>query len=197
MNALAVTDLALSRGGRTLFSGLSLSLHAGEAAVLTGPNGAGKTSLLRAVAGLLRPDAGEIAFDGPPDVETARERDMHFLGHHDGLKTGRTAGEELAFWTRWLRGDAMASAVDAFDLAPLLSLEVRRLSAGQRRRLSLSRLIAAPRRLWLLDEPLAPLDAQRRARFGEVMSAHLSSGGLVLAAAHDPLPVRARTITIG
>ena len=202
ITALAVDDLALERGGRTLFTGLSFRLLAGEAAVLSGPNGAGKTSLLRAVAGLLRPSAGSVAFesdDGALEAEAARERHAHLLGHHDGLKTGRTAAEELGFWTRWLGGDdaARASAERAFELAPLLPLEVRRLSAGQRRRLSLARLLAAPRALWLLDEPLAPLDAARRVAFGAVMRAHLDGGGLVLAAAHDPLPVSARTVAVG
>ena len=195
--ALSVSDLALARGGRTLFSGLSFALARGEAAVLHGPNGAGKTSLLRAVAGLLRPEAGAVGF-GDLETETARERHLHFLGHHDGLKTGRTAAEELAFWTRWLGGTdaARENAERAFDLAPLLRLEVRRLSAGQRRRLSLARLLAAPRALWLLDEPLAPLDAARRTGFGEVLRRHLDGGGMALAAVHDPLPVSARVIDI-
>ena len=91
----------------------------------------------------------------------------------------------------------MARAVEAFELSPLLGLEVRRLSAGQRRRLALARLIASPRPLWMLDEPMAPLDAARRARFGEMMAAHLAGGGLILAAVHDPLPIPARTVTIG
>ena len=202
ITSLAAHDLALVRGGRTLFRDLSFALHAGEAAVLAGPNGAGKTSLLRAVAGLLRPAAGSVAFAGDAgalETDAARERHAHLLGHHDGLKTGRTAREELGFWTRWLGGSdaAREHAQAAFQLAPLLPLEVRRLSAGQRRRLSLSRLLAAPRALWLLDEPLAPLDATQRARFGAVLRAHLDGGGLVLAAAHDPLPVPARTLLIG
>ena len=202
MKALTVEALTLARGGRTLFDGLAFTLAAGEAAVLSGPNGAGKTSLLRAVAGLLRPQAGAVSFsavDGPLEAEAARERRLHFLGHHDGLKSGRTAAEELGFWTRWLGGAEAdrARAEAAFTLEPLLRLEVRRLSAGQRRRLSLSRLLAAPRPLWLLDEPMAPLDAQQRARFGEILAAHLAGGGLVLAAAHDPLPVPARTIDVG
>ncbi len=202
ITAVSVADLSLARGGRTLFAGLSFTLRAGEAAVLSGPNGAGKTSLLRAVAGLLRPAAGAVTFEGdagPLETEAARERHAHLLGHHDGLKTGRTAAEELGFWTRWLGGSdaARARAAEAFELAPLLPLEVRRLSAGQRRRLSLARLLAAPRALWLLDEPLAPLDAARRASFGAVIRAHLDDGGLVLAAAHDPLPVPARTIAVG
>lgn len=197
IGALHVHGLAVARGDRTLFAGLDLALHVGEAVALTGANGSGKTSLLRAIAGLLRPAAGRIAFTGaggPLDADEARTGGLHLLGHHDGLRLGRTAHEELAFWAQWLGGAPadLARAVDAFDLAALLPLEVRRLSAGQRRRLSLARLLAAPRPLWLLDEPLAPLDAAMRARFGEVMADHLAGGGLVLAAAHDPLPVPAR-----
>ncbi len=197
ITGLSAADLSLERGGRTLFSQLSFTLAAGEAAVLSGPNGAGKTSLLRAVAGLLRPASGAVAFGGL-EAEAARERHLHLLGHADGLKGGRTAAEELGFWTRWLGGSdgARDHAEAAFELAPLLPLEVRRLSAGQRRRLSLARLLAAPRALWLLDEPMAPLDAARRAAFGSVLRAHLDGGGLVLAAAHDPLPVGARTIAV-
>ena len=203
MRALAVEGLALARGGRTLFAGLDLRLEAGEAAVLSGANGAGKTSLLRAVAGLLRPAAGTVGFEaadgGALDPDEARAGALHLMGHHDGLKLGRRAGEELAFWARWTGGcaESLDRAVEAFALAPLLELEVRRLSAGQRRRLALARLLAAPRPLWLLDEPLAPLDALARLRFGEVMAAHLADGGMVLAAAHDPLPVPARAVRIG
>ena len=197
IGVLQVQDLAIARGDRTLFADLDLALLAGEAVALTGANGSGKTSLLRAIAGLLRPAAGRITFsgdDGALDPDEARTGGLHLLGHHDGLRLGRTAGEELAFWARWLRGAPadLANAINAFDLAALLPLEVRRLSAGQRRRLSLARLLAAPRPLWLLDEPMAPLDAAMRARFGEVMAGHLAGGGLVLAAAHDPLPVPAR-----
>lgn len=198
MIVLDVQSLSLARGGRSLFEGLSFTLSAGEAAVLSGPNGAGKTSVLRAVAGLLRPAAGMVAFPGR-EADEARERSLHFIGHHDGLRTAETAGAELSFWTRWLGGsDAhLAGAVQAFGLAPLLRLEVRRLSAGQRRRLSLARLLAAPRPLWLLDEPLAPLDAASRARFGEVAAAHLATGGSILAAAHDPLPIPAGAVPVG
>lgn len=198
---LDVAGLAIARGGRTLFEGFDLALAPGEAAVLVAANGAGKSSLLRAVAGLLRPSAGAIAFadaSGPLDADDARTSSLHLLGHHDGLSGGRTAGDELRFWARWQGGDtaALDRAVKAFSLAALLPLEVRRLSAGQRRRLALARLIAAPRPLWLLDEPLAPLDAVQRARFGEVMARHLGEGGLILAAAHDPLPVPAREVRL-
>ncbi len=199
---LSIENLALARGERTLFSGLSFTLNAGEAVALTGANGAGKTSLLRAIAGLLRPEAGTIRFEGDGgdlDPDEARAGGLHLLGHQDGLKTSRTAGEELRFWARWTGGSAegVARAVGALTLTPLLDLDVRKLSAGQRRRLALARLIAAPRPLWLLDEPMAPLDAANRERFGGLMSEHLKGGGMIVAAVHDPLPVPARTLEIG
>jgi heme exporter protein A len=200
LTRLEIAGLAVQRGERRLFEGFDLALGAGEAVALTGANGAGKTSLLRAVAGLLRPLAGAVSFhgpDGPLEPEDARAGLVHLMGHHDGLKSTRTAGEELAFWTAWSGGRDADKAVDLLDLGPLLGLEVRRLSAGQRRRLALARLVAAPRPLWLLDEPLAPLDAARRALVGELMARHLEDGGLILAAVHDPLPVAAREARVG
>jgi heme exporter protein A len=194
---LQIEDLALSRGGRRLFSGLSLRLEPGQACALTGANGSGKTSLLRAVAGLVAADSGRIGF-GDTDSAAARAEGLHLLGHLDGLKAGRTAGEELDFWTGW-QGGALASleaAIDRLDLRQLLDLEVRRLSAGQRRRLALARLLAAPRPLWLLDEPLSPLDARWRGEALAIMAGHLSAGGLVLAAVHDPLPVATLSLEI-
>lgn len=194
---MEIEDLALARGGRGLFSGLTLNLRAGEACALTGRNGAGKTSLLRAVAGLIAPESGRIGF-GDTDPTEARARGLHLLGHLDGLKSGRTAREELDFWTRWNGGtaEAGASAARRLEIVPLLDLEIRRLSAGQRRRLALARLLSAPRPLWLLDEPLSPLDSGWRARFGEIMAEHLAGGGLILAAIHDPLPVPAQAVDI-
>lgn len=195
--SLKIENLALRRGGRLLFSGLELDLSAGEAAALTGRNGAGKTSLLRAIAGLVPPESGEIGFGGL-DPATARADHIHFAGHQDGLKPARTARDELAFWTRWAGGTdiSMSAAVETLALSPLLDLEVRRLSAGQRRRISLARLLAAPRGLWLLDEPLSPLDADWRARFGTIMADHLAVGGLIVAAVHDPLPLPAKPLEI-
>lgn len=198
---LAGEALAVARGGRILFAGLDFAVEAGEAVALTGANGSGKTSLLRAVAGLIRPEAGRIAFDGaqgPLESEEARSAGLHLLGHQDGLKPTRTAGEELRFQAAWTGADpaGVEVAIDSLELEPLLGLETRRLSAGQRRRLALGRLVASPRALWLLDEPLAPLDARWRERVGMLMTAHCRAGGLILAAVHDPLPTAAREVSL-
>jgi heme exporter protein A len=200
---LSLTDLELSRGERVLFRGLSVRIAAGEAVALTGANGAGKTSLLRAVAGFIRPDVGSIAFaeDDGREVEPseARADRLHVLGHLDGLKGARSASAELAFQAGWLGGASsdLDGAVDALGLKPLLDLEVRKLSAGQRRRLALARMVAAPRPIWLLDEPLSPLDAGWRERVGRIMQDHLDGGGMILAAVHDPLPIPTRSLDLG
>ena len=202
IDAVTVESLAVGRGERLLFEGLDLQVSAGEAVALVGRNGAGKTSLLRVIAGLIRPLAGSVGFTGPTGAipaEDARSLDVHLVGHLDGLKTGRTAWEELLFQVRWT-GGAPASAEAAcarLGLARLRDLEVRKLSAGQRRRVALARLVASPRSLWLLDEPLAPLDAEQRELFGTLMAEHLAGGGLILAAVHDPLPIPARAVEIG
>jgi heme exporter protein A len=202
LRTIRIKDLSLVRGERRLFSGLDLEIQAGQAIALTGRNGAGKTSLLRAVAGLLRPAAGTIAFDGAAgalEAETVRAEALHLVGHHDGLKSTRSAWEELLFQARWTGGSEASArtAASRLDLDRLLELEVRRLSAGQRRRVALARLLASPRALWLLDEPMAPLDTGHRESFGRLMAEHLAGGGMILAAVHDPLPVPARAVEIG
>jgi heme exporter protein A len=195
---LSVLGLTISRGERVLIRDLTFGVASGEVVALTGANGAGKTSLLRALAGFLRPDAGAIAYEGA-DLFEARRRHLHWQGPLDGLKSARRAGDELAFQARYAGADAdgIAAAVDLLALTPLLDLEVRQLSAGQKRRLALARLIAAPRPLWLLDEPLSPLDARWRAVMGTLIQAHVDKGGAVIAAVHDPLPVPARTLDLG
>ena len=202
LTRLDIEGLTLSRGERRLFAGLSFALAAGEAAALTGANGAGKTSLLRAVAGFIRPDAGAVVFHdatGMTEAETARRWALHLLGHHEGLKPQRTARQELGFQVEWLGGStaALDAAIARLKLSSLLDLETRKLSAGQRRRVSLARLVAAPRALWLLDEPLAPLDEAWRSVAAELMAEHLAGGGMILAAVHDPLPVPARSLDLG
>jgi heme exporter protein A len=200
IHSVEVEDLAVVRGERRLFARLSFRLQAGRATALTGPNGAGKTSLLRAVAGPLRPSAGRIGFAGeagPVEAAEARRSGLHLLGHLDGLRPGRTVGEELAFQAGWLSASRLDEAIETFQLRPLLGLETRKLSAGQRRRAALARLVAAPRPLWLLDEPLAPLDARWREAAAGLMRDHLANGGMILAAAHDPLPVAAEPLSLG
>jgi heme exporter protein A len=200
--ALAVEGLAVQRGERILFKDLAFRLSAGNALALTGRNGAGKTSLLRAIAGFIRPIAGRIAFSGEGgaslDPADARRLAIQYVGHQDALKTSRTAWEELAFQAAWTGATEAAAraAAERLDLTRLLGLEVRKLSAGQRRRLALARLAASDRSLWLLDEPMAPLDAEHRALFGEIMGEHLARGGLIIAAVHDPLPIAAETLTV-
>jgi heme exporter protein A len=198
---LVVENLAVVRGGRRLIDGLAFAVAAGEALVVTGANGSGKTSLLRTLAGLSLAASGSVAFwsaAGALDPEAARAEGLHLLGHKDGLHSGRTAQEELAFWSGWQGGGrALAGAVEAMDLGAVLNLPVAVLSAGQRRRLALARLLAAPRPLWLLDEPMAPLDQTHRARFAAVMAAHLAEDGLILAASHDPFPLSHRVLELG
>jgi heme exporter protein A len=202
ITSLSIEALAVTRGDRPLITGFSLSLRAGEAVALAGRNGAGKTSLLRAIAGLIRPGGGRVVFrngDDEIEPEDAIARDTHLIGHQDGLKLSRTAWDEVLFQVLWSGGTAASAkaACARLGLTNLLGLQVRKLSAGQRRRLALARLAASPRALWLLDEPLAPLDRDQRAVFGALMTEHLAGGGLILAAAHDPLPVEARPVEIG
>jgi heme exporter protein A len=199
ISAVRLEAVAIERGGRVLFRDLSARLATGEAMAVTGANGAGKTSLLRAVAGLLRPLAGEVVFEGGDSPADARRYGCHLIGHLDGLKGARTAREELLFQCRWCGAsdEAALAAAERLGLSRQLGLETRRLSAGQKRRLALARLIAAPRPLWLLDEPLAPVDLAGRALAAEIMTAHLQGGGLILAAVHDPLPIAARALALG
>ena len=202
IQAVKVENLALMRGDRLLFRGLDFSLQAGQAISLVGRNGAGKTSLLRTIAGFIRPLEGAIHFHGQVGViepEDARSRGLHLAGHHDGLKPSRPAKAEFLFHARWTGATqhGIDRARQALDLDVLFDLEVRKLSAGQRRRLSLGRLLASPRPLWLLDEPLAPLDADHRRAFGALMAEHVAEGGMILAAVHDPLPLETGTLDLG
>jgi heme exporter protein A len=181
-------DITCVRGERTVFAGLSFRVGAGEALLLLGPNGAGKSSLLRLVAGLLPPAAGRIDLAGG-EAELSVGEQAHYLGHHDALKPSLTVAENLAFWAEFLGGAPARAgeALTAVGLDELADLPAAYLSAGQRRRLSIARLVAVPRPLWLLDEPTAALDAAAQARLAELMRGHLAGGGLILAATHGPL----------
>jgi heme exporter protein A len=192
MRRLEVSDIRVERGGRRVLDGLSFAVAAGEALVVTGPNGAGKSTLLRAIAGLLPLRAGKIEISGVADAPPPREV-AHYLGHADGNKASLTAAENLAFWAAMLgagEGKAQLPPLDAlaaFGLAHAADLPVAVLSAGQRRRVALARLLVASRPLWLLDEPTTALDAASHGRLSELMRAHLENGGLILAATHSAL----------
>jgi heme exporter protein A len=187
---LRVWDLTIERGGRRLIAGLSFEARAGSALVVTGPNGAGKTSLLRALAGFLPIEAGGFALDGGDDERTIGEQ-AHYLGHADGVKTALTAGENLAFAAAILAGDssraAQLAALSALGLRHVIDFPARLLSAGQRRRVALARLLVAQRPLWLLDEPATALDAAAQSALAAVMQAHLAGGGILVATAHGAL----------
>jgi heme exporter protein A len=184
---LTADRLTCVRGGRQVFAGLSFALGSGEALMVTGPNSAGKSSLLRMIAGLLRPVSGSLSLSGGEGDASIGEQ-AHYLGHADALKTALTVRENLSFWASYLGGGgAIDGALDAVGLARLADLPAMFLSAGQRRRLAIARLVAVKRRLWLLDEPTAALDASSQKKLAELMSGHLTSGGLIVAAAHGPI----------
>ena len=191
--------LACSRGGREVFAGLSFSLSGGEALVVTGRNGTGKSSLLRMIAGLICVSAGRLDLTGGEDDATLPEQ-AHYLGHQDALKPSLSVGENLRFWAEFLGSDrrAIQPALEAVDLVELADLPAAYLSAGQRRRLSIARLVAAPRPLWLLDEPTSALDVPSQGRLAELMRIHLDGGGMILAAAHGPIGLEtARELKLG
>ena len=185
---LSGRDLACLRGGREVFAGLNFAAESGEALVVTGHNGAGKTTLLRLIAGLLEPAQGEVQLSGGA-ADASLPEQAHYLGHRDALKPALTVLENLQFWYAFLGGrDApAASALEPVGLAGLAGLPAGYLSAGQRRRLSVARLLAAPRPVWLLDEPTAALDSAGQQRLLGLMQAHLAGGGIIVAATHGPL----------
>jgi heme exporter protein A len=187
---LRVWDLTIDRGGRRVIAGLSFAAAQGAALIVTGPNGAGKTSLLRTLAGFLPIESGGFALDGGEPQRTAGEQ-AHYLGHADGVKAALTAGENLAFAAAMLGGDASRAAqlgaLSALGLSHVIDFPARLLSAGQRRRVALARLMIAKRPLWLLDEPTTALDAAAQVAFAAIMRAHVEDGGIVVAAVHGDL----------
>jgi heme exporter protein A len=184
---LTAVDLACRRGGRDVFSGVSFNIGAGELLAITGRNGAGKSSLLRIVAGLIRPVGGRLWLEGG-DPELSLAEQVHYLGHQDPVKPSLSVLENLQFWATFFAGAIKVDdALELVGLGAIATLPAGYLSAGQRRRLSIARLIAVKRPIWLLDEPTSTLDAAAQQRVAEFMRSHLSEGGLVLAATHSAL----------
>jgi heme exporter protein A len=185
---LCAVDLACHRGGRDVFSGLGFAVASGEALTITGRNGAGKSSLLRTIIGLAHITHGRIELEGGDPELTVAEQ-AHYLGHQDALKPSLSVAENLDFWAGFLSAGHtdIHPALDAVGLHELADLPAAYLSAGQRRRLSIARLLAVKRPIWLLDEPTSTLDASAQERLAGFMRAHLGDGGLILAATHAPL----------
>jgi heme exporter protein A len=189
---LRVEKLSVDRGGRRVLTDIGFTLAGGEALVVTGRNGAGKSTLLRVLAGLLPRVSGAVGLEGGAEgAELAQQ--AHYLAHADGLKAALTVEENLAFWARWLgreddsRSRSPHEALEAVGLAHAAGAPVGVLSAGQKRRVALARLLVAFRPLWLLDEPLTALDTASRERFTHVMRDHCARDGLIIAATHEAL----------
>lgn len=190
-------ELSCVRGGREVFANVSFSVEAGQALVVTGHNGAGKSSLLRAAAGLVRIAGGKLALHGG-NAELTLGEQAHYVGHLDALKPALSTAENLAFWVAFLDGGNVQEGLDAVGLSPLAALPAAYLSAGQRRRLSLARLVAVHRPVWLLDEPTTALDARAQQRLAALMRGHLGNGGIILAASHGPIGLDdARELRLG
>ena len=186
------------RGGREVFSGLDFEAASGEVLAVTGPNGAGKTSLLRLIAGLLVPAGGSVGLEGG-DTELTLPEQAHYLGHRDALKPALSVEENLSFWRDFLGGEASdtGESLAKVGLAHATHLPAAYLSAGQRRRLSIGRLIVVRRPVWLPDEPTSALDAAGQELFAGIMREHLARGGIIVAATHAPLGIETRELRMG
>ncbi|MBB4041368.1 heme exporter protein A [Microvirga flocculans] len=187
---LSVNNLACERGERRIFEGVSFALRPGEALVITGRNGAGKSSLLDILAGRLHPASGTILLEGAG--ERTLPECLHYIGHRDALKAALTAEENLTFARDFLGHPALSAreALEAVGLAHAARLPVAYLSAGQRRRVALARLLVAQRPLWLLDEPTSALDAASQENLRLLLERHRENGGMIAATTHSPLFLR-------
>ena len=198
---LKARDVSCARSGRTILSGLDFEVAGGEALVLTGANGAGKTTLLRTIAGFMPPARGEITLDGA-DPDGGRGESCHYVAHANGLRASLTVGENLRFWQRFLTGQDDGKALDAalreLTLETLAGIPAGLLSAGQKRRVALARLLTAHRPVWLLDEPTASLDSASQQSLTRLMARHLAASGLIVVATHLPLGLTgARELRLG
>jgi len=190
ISSLTAERLTCARGDRVLFEDLSFRVKTGQALAVEGANGVGKTSLLRLIAGFLIPAAGRLVVQdagGESHDAEARGKKIGWLGHQDGLKPQLTVAEQLAFWAALYRGTADPGVLAEVGLARQAELPCRYLSAGQKRRLALARLLVSQRPLWLLDEPFAALDSSGQALIAQVMARHCGRGGIIIAATHEPL----------
>ncbi|MDJ0512339.1 MAG: heme ABC exporter ATP-binding protein CcmA [Methyloceanibacter sp.] len=186
---LEAHGIACDRGGRRLFEGLSFSLGPGDGLLVQGPNGTGKTSLMRQIASLLPLAAGEISVAGAGD-DTPPAELCHYVGHLNGVKASLTVRENLTFWTAYLQGspgDSIDAALGVFGLTQIADIPAAFLSAGQKRKLALSRLFACPRPVWLLDEPSVSLDVASVKTLGNAIEAHSQAGGIAIVSTHVPL----------
>ncbi len=185
---LKVSNLGCRRGELRVLSGVCFTAVSGTALILRGPNGSGKTTLLRTLAGLAPPDEGVV--EVPPDS-------IAYAGHSDGIKAQLTVAENLQFWADVFGHDNIEDALDMFGLGPLADRQAQHLSAGQKRRLGLSRLLVTGRPIWLLDEPTVSLDTDSVAIFGRMVGGHLERGGIAILATHIDLGLdRAETLDI-
>lgn len=187
MSILSVTDLSIARGGIPVLEGLNFAVHAGQALVLRGPNGAGKTTLLRTLAGLQPALFGTV---------TCAEDAVAYAAHADGLKSTLTARENLKFWSGVYGGGDITPALKAFDLMPLADRLAGNLSAGQKRRLGLARLLVTGRPVWVLDEPTVSLDAASVALFAAAVAGHIAQGGAMIVATHIDLGFEAQVLDV-
>jgi heme exporter protein A len=187
---LSGQNLRCVRGGREVFSGLDFAVSAGELLAITGANGSGKTSLLRLIAGLLVASGGSVELEGG-ETELSLAEQAHYLGHRDALKPALSVAENLSFWRDFLGGEMSdrGRSLAAAGLDHAAHLPAAYLSAGQRRRLSIARLLVVRRPVWLLDEPTSALDVAGQDLFVRLMRDHLTGGGIIIAATHAPLGI--------
>ena len=200
ITSLTAERLVCARGDKRLFENLSFQVRAGQALAVEGANGAGKTSLLRLIAGFIAPVSGRlIVLEAGAESDDAEERGKRigWLGHHDGLKPQLTVAEQLSFWAALYRGTANADVLAQVGLVRQADLPCRYLSAGQKRRLALARLLVSGRPLWLLDEPLTALDVQMVARLQARVRTYAQAGGRVVLTSHQPMACVSHRLDLG